>query len=252
MSPGKAIRAGNVNGVKLVLDVGATEFNGGMYWNVPGRNLVVPTDGTQFSALMQQQFGSDTRRVAELYSPAAFGGPKRYFLAYRDAMADAFSVCPVLSAAREVPGNVALWVDVDDNFNAPPVPGARYARVPLGAPHSGTDWLVHAVPGTLDANQRVLQRTILTFFVQFAKTGDPNGEGGSRWRRAADPGTPVMVLRPSGMSGSVPAKRVAAAHHCGFWRHYHLVRRSANLFGKDMQKTSAASRSHTAGGFLAK
>ena len=56
MSP-QAFAAGNVNHVTLISDVGRDEFNGGVYANSPGLNVVVADTPPSTRQLVQEQFG---------------------------------------------------------------------------------------------------------------------------------------------------------------------------------------------------
>jgi para-nitrobenzyl esterase len=212
MSPAAAFATGDVNHVPLMLDVGADEFNGGVYQNLPGRPKVVAKTPADYRSLLRQQFGHKARAVERHYPLHRFPKPAA-FIAYRTVMADAFNVCPALNTDRELSRHLPVYADVNNDHDL------RLGGVhqPLGAFHSGTNRLVHASTRKLDVDQKVLQHQLLSEWTGFARRGNPMAPGTPQWDRYT-PGRPqVMSLRPAGDSSLVPASELTRQHHCGFW-----------------------------------
>jgi para-nitrobenzyl esterase len=225
-SPAQAFASGHVNHAALMLDVGADEFNGGVYQNLPGMQKVVANSPAEYRRLVAQQFGRRARAVERRYPLQRFPQPAP-FIAYRTIMADAFNVCPALRTDRALSRHIPVYADVDNDHSL------RLGKVhqPLGAFHSGTNRLVHAAARKLSPDQEVLQHQLLSEWTSFARRGDPTAAGTPQWSRYRAGSPKVMSLRPAGTSSVVAAAMLARQHHCGFWNNV-----TAGMEGK----TSAA------------
>jgi len=213
MSAARAFATGHVNRVPLIIGVGEDEFNGGVYTNSV-HHPVVANSPAQYQQLVRLQFGSLAPKVMRLYPIRRYPAPSP-FIAYRTIMADAFSVCPALQTEAELARHIPVYAYQDDDNDSPAeVPGTKQ---PLGANHSAINRLVHDVPSTLDANQRVLQNQVLAEWTGFARNGDPSPAATPLWSRYSAAGHPVMALLPAGDSALTTTDAITAAHHCGFW-----------------------------------
>jgi para-nitrobenzyl esterase len=210
VSAAQAFKTGHVNHVKLMIGVGEDEFNGGVYTNGPA--TVVANTDAQYRSLVRRQFGTFAPKVMKLYPPSHFAAPSP-FIAYRSIMADGFSVCPALTADRQLAGHIPVYAYEDDDTDSP----TEASNPPLGAYHSAINRLVHDVPSTLDQDQLVLQNQTLAQWTGFAATGDPNAPSTPAWTTYDTSGGPVMSLQAGGASQMVPTATIAAAHHCSFW-----------------------------------
>ena len=91
---------------------------------------------------------------------------------------------------------------------------AMRERMRTGAPHGGEIGFVFgtltARPGsTLSPEDQAVSRMAQSYWVNFAKTGDPNGAGLPAWPRH-DPGKDLIFdFRPDGSAGAVPDARKA-------------------------------------------
>ncbi len=217
MSPAKALATGQeATKVPLILDVAGDEFNGGMVTDLPGGRHIVANTPAEYSQLLRDQFGSDAAKVEHAYPLSKYPDPAPY-IAYRSVMADAFTVCPMLTfnnfAARHVP----LYAEVNNNRDFYGSGGYPDKSMPIGAFHSTTLILTHTATDTLNPNQLVLQRQLLSERGAFVRTGNPNTPGTPDWPRYTDETQPVMSLLPAGDSVVEPASLLATEHHCGFW-----------------------------------
>jgi para-nitrobenzyl esterase len=84
------------------------------------------------------------------------------------------------------------------------LPAARRAANPNGAPHAAE---LSFVFGTLDSQygsdaqtpqDAAVSRMMRTYWANFAKTGDPNGEGLPRWPRYEATSDALLDFRPDG------------------------------------------------------
>jgi para-nitrobenzyl esterase len=91
---------------------------------------------------------------------------------------------------------------------------AMRERMRTGAPHGGEISFVFgtltARPGSaLSAEDQTISRMAQSYWVNFAKTGDPNGAGLPAWPRH-DPSTDsIFEFRPDGSAGAGPDSRKA-------------------------------------------
>jgi para-nitrobenzyl esterase len=217
MSPAKALATGQqASKVPMILDIAGDEFNGGMVTNIPNTQKLVANTPAEYTELLRKQFGKDTEDVEHHYPLSKYPSSAPY-IAYRTAMADAFTVCPMLTfddyAARHIP----LYADVNNNRDFFGSGGYPDKTEPIGAFHSTTNILTHSDPSTLNPNQLVLQRQLLSERKAFVRTGNPNITGTPDWPQFTDSSQPVMSLLPAGDSMIVPASQLAAEHNCGFW-----------------------------------
>lgn len=214
MSPAKALATGQVNDATLIFDEGIDEFNGGSLDNTSGRPAIVAETPAQYRKLLGEQFSPDqVKAIEHKYPLSNYPDPSSY-IAYRNAMADAFAVCPTLTESKFVAKHVKqLYVAINANRDYPPDVDA-----PTGAYHSATNYLAHADPSTLSPNQLALQTQILNERRAMTHTGTPNAKGAPHWplfSKGSD--QPVMLLLPAGDSMVVPASLLARQHHCEFW-----------------------------------
>jgi para-nitrobenzyl esterase len=211
MSPAKAFATGNVNDVTLISDVGRDEFNGGVYANSPGLNVVVADTPAQYQQLVQEQFGPSAPAVERLYPLSQYASP---YTAYRTIMADSASVCPMLLTNQELSRHIPVYVDINTDADNP---AGEDLQLPLGAQHSGTNGLVHFPTSQLDPNQAALQSQLLAEWTHFAQTGNPSAPQTPAWALYSGSQHPVMLLQPADTSQMTPAAFIAAQHNCAFW-----------------------------------
>jgi para-nitrobenzyl esterase len=211
MSPVDAIDSGHANHVTLITDVGANEFNGGVYTNSFGSHIVVAETPAQYDQLVQEQFGNLAPKVEQLYPLSHFESP---FTAYRQIMADSASVCPMLQMDGKASRHMTVYADVNnDNDN----PAGEDLTAVLGAQHSGSNGLVHFDTADLDANQAALQLQLLKEWTGLANNGTPSAANTPAWQPFASHGHPVMLLQPGDSSLAVPSGFLEQEHNCAFW-----------------------------------
>lgn len=211
MSPAKAFATGHVNHVTLISDVGRDEFNGGVYTNPPGLNVVVADTPAQYRQLVREQFGPLAPTVERLYPLSQYQSP---YTAYRTIMADSASVCPMLQTSQELSRYIPVYADINTDADNP---AGENLQLPLGAQHSGTNGLVHFPPSQLDPNQAALQNQLLAEWTYFAHTGNPSAPQTPAWALYSGSQHPTMLLQPADTSQTTPAAFIVAQHNCAFW-----------------------------------
>ncbi|MFZ0376677.1 MAG: carboxylesterase family protein, partial [Solirubrobacteraceae bacterium] len=211
MSPVDALTTGHANHVTLITDVGRDEFNGGVYTNSFGSNIVVAETPAQYDTLVREQFGRLAPTVERLYPLSRFESP---YTAYRTIMADSASVCPMLQLDRRASKFMPVYSDINADADNPA--GEDLTDV-NGAQHSGTNGLVHFNTSQLDANQGALQLQLLREWTHLAQTGSPVAPQTPAWEPYTAVGNPVMTLQPGDTSSTVPSSFYESQHNCAFW-----------------------------------
>jgi para-nitrobenzyl esterase len=211
MSPVEALTTGHANHVTLITDVGRDEFNGGVYTNSFGSNIVVAETPAQYDTLVREQFGRLAPTVERLYPLSRFESP---YTAYRTIMADSASVCPMLQLDRRASKFMPVYSDINADSDNPA--GEDVTDV-NGAQHSGTNGLVHFNTSQLDADQGALQLQLLREWTHLAQTGSPVAPQTPLWEPYTAAGHPVMTLQPGDTSATVPSSFYASQHNCAFW-----------------------------------
>jgi para-nitrobenzyl esterase len=94
------------------------------------------------------------------------------------------------------------------------VQSARRERMRTGAPHGGEiayvfGTLTSGPGGTLTPDDQAISRMVQSYWVNFAKTGDPNGAGLPIWPRHDPSKDLIFDFRPDGSAGAGPDARKA-------------------------------------------
>jgi para-nitrobenzyl esterase len=92
----------------------------------------------------------------------------------------------------------------------------------LGAPHTSELQYIFTLPGTasLTAAQQSLSDTMVKYWANFAKNGDPNGSGVPTWAaytQANDSYQGLDIAAPAGSGVGPLATNFATAHNCTAW-----------------------------------
>lgn len=217
VSPATAFATGRINHAALVVGVARDEINGSIY-----EPRVLATTPAQYQALLTQQFGADTPAVTARY-PLSRYPDSSPLIAYRAVMADAFSVCPSLTASAELARHTPVYSYIFDDADSLS-PNAGY---PLGSTHSGQ--VIYLFPGffeppavQFDPDQAAFRDQLIAEWTGFARSGDPTAEGAPAWSPFLNtPGSGaglVMDLAPAGDSVLTPASVLAQQHNCDFWQ----------------------------------
>ncbi|HEY1417096.1 MAG TPA: carboxylesterase family protein, partial [Myxococcaceae bacterium] len=207
----EALRSGHVNRVPVIAGTDRDE------------NLVgFPVTESDYVQLVQAQYGPFAQRVLALYPVKRFNSP---FVAWRTVAADSGTVC----SAQRTAGELAQWMPVFEYEidYGDPWP-ARFTGESMGASHVAA-WSLTPVAG-LDVNQQVLQNQELLFVTNFARTGNPTGDGVPVWPRFRldqdrdrhsdnddDGDGLVMSLNAGADSQATLHAQIVRAHHCAFW-----------------------------------
>lgn len=207
MSPARAFAMGRVNPVSMIMGVSRDEINGGV--STP---QVVANTAVEYRSHIQEKYGSLAPRVMNLYPLERFPKTAQAFLAYRTVVADADSVCPALTAFRNLSEHIRVYAYQVDDGAAPA--DHQSATEPWGANHGTGD----AGNGKGEsANLAALSAQVSAAWIGFAKDGDPTAPGAPYWPAYTSKHPLVMSLVQGGASAVMPASVIASQHHCDFW-----------------------------------
>jgi len=142
-------------------------------------------------------------------------------LAYSALVTDFFFACPGWSAAGVLSQHVRTYAYEFNDPEAPLWPGLPPASFPMGAYHAGElpylmNLGVPVGPVSFTPDQQALSDAMISYWTQFAKTGDPNSAGTPTWPPYEGNDGEMQALKP-------PTPEAAAMsdfysdHQCAIW-----------------------------------
>ena len=207
-APAAAIAAGTYSRVKVL--IGTVLDEGTILTAIATYGLTV--DENLYHVMMAGWFGADVPAVEAQYPLAGYGG--NYGATLSAILGDWLASCPDDGFKRSLAKTTRTYAYEFADRTAPNLypltPG-----FPLGAYHASE--LVYLAPQPilpLNADQTGLSEQILSYWVTFAATGNPNNASAPKWTRFTADHPVVQTLdigRTRGGTG------FATRHHCGFW-----------------------------------
>ena len=213
-SPAKAFRTGHINNVGLMNGVDRDEINGGASLTAPIANTA-----SDFYRLINKQYGSLASKVFATYPLDRFPSP---FIAYRTVVADSDSVCPAITADRNLSRYIPVYAWQNDDADMPPdfYPQFLIPTEPYGAYHIAADpFLFPKASITLSPDQAALAGQFTAQAVGYSRAGNPTAPGTPLWTRFTHHSQNIMTLVPAGDSALNTTATISEQHHCGFWNH---------------------------------
>ncbi len=225
-----AMDAGELRAMPVL--IGATRNEGRSFLANPA-DLTVPVyDRDAYEAYAREMFGEKADAVLAVYpwpeDPTTFTGT---YLVAELLMADLVGMGPGGLSACKTSKFTELLAEKDKvwEYEFAPDDGPGWFEISggyrWGTGHA-TD-LAYIIPdrGNFATNGsglspalRQLSDTMVAFWGNFVRTGDPNGEGVPDWPVYMAGAGPVMQLREGDRSTAIPASALQAAHNCGFWK----------------------------------
>ena len=142
------------------------------------------------------------------------------FIAYRTVVADSDSVCPALTADRNLSRYIPVYAWENDDADMPPdfFPQFLIPTDPYGAYHIAADpFLFPNASITLSPDQAALAQQFTAQAIGYSRAGDPTAPGTPIWTRFNHRRPNVMTLVPAGDSALTTTAIIAEQHHCDFW-----------------------------------
>jgi para-nitrobenzyl esterase len=176
----------------------------------------------QYPAVVEGMVGPDAAPlVLAGYPLESFASPD---LAVGAIGTDSIFACPARIADQALSTQVPTFTYEFNDINAPEVflPPVSF---PYGATHASELLYLFELtwPGRLDAQQHKLSESMIRYWTQFAKAGDPNSSGVPFWRQYDATIDEFQSLAPR---SPVSEFGFASDHKCDFW---------ATLFGANTQ-----------------
>lgn len=94
--------------------------------------------------------------------------------------------------------------------------GEQMPSLDLGAYHASDMAYLFDLPMKLNPEQEELSRSMIEYWTQFMRAGDPNTPGSPQWPRAGDGSEHRALSLTTGREG-ITVGDVGATHRCGFW-----------------------------------
>lgn len=178
-TPGDAFASGSFNQVPVI-----TGNNHDEYRYFVGE-LQPPLTNPNYNSQFTMTFGSIASSVEAEYPLPASPPTNESELLLSSAGTDGIFVCPARRAEKSLANYVTVWAYEFDDPNAPPPPSPPYPVVdfPLLAYHSA-DVQYLFDKGTfpdMNAGQLSLSASMISYWTEFAKKGNPNSTLQPRW-----------------------------------------------------------------------
>lgn len=190
----------------------------GLYLNQTGMKLTTEAD---YEAAAAATFGQSTQIAMALIAPyplANYNNDPN--LALTAAGTDFVFACPSRAAAIQLSANAATFVYEFSDPNAPQIllatPPADPSFKYMAAHASELEYLWNLPTPTgkeLSADQQALSATMVKYWTQFAKTGNPNGAGTPMWPAYTSANDSIMTLNTPASAVQVTTT-FKTAHKC--------------------------------------
>jgi para-nitrobenzyl esterase len=178
-TPGAAFDSGNFNKVPVI-----TGTNHDEYRYFVANNFTLPLANSQYTSASNTVFGPSLAPTVEAEYPLGTSPPvNEAELQLAAAGTDGIFAC----TARRATMGLAQYVTVyayefnDENAPGPHFPGLNF---PLGAYHGAdVEYLFNrdGIAAPLTPDQQQLSQAMISYWTQFANTGDPNSSGQPQW-----------------------------------------------------------------------
>jgi para-nitrobenzyl esterase len=169
-----------------------------------------------YAAFLKAQLPDIAGKVLEQYPASSFPSP---MLALASFETDALFACNTARAGTLAAPFVHVFEYEFKDESAPelfaPPASFNYAAAHASELQFLFDGLGHQpVKPPLTPAEQELAQTMVRYWTNFAKTGNPNGDRAPEWKRIGDRGTAIQSLEPD---GARPVFNFSGEHKCGFW-----------------------------------
>lgn len=205
--PSEAIAAGSWN--KAPVLIGSTRAESRFFVALTQPHLTAREYTDQINAT----YGPATAQVLARYPVGAYPTP---YDALSAVLTDSTFACHTLGTARAIASQVPTYVYEFDDPRSPTLHGAQVPGIDMANAHSAELAYLHdftMADRPLTDEQITLADRMKRHWAAFARTGDPNLPGETRWPVAGAQHT-VLTLNPRAVRTSTT---FAAEHQCDFW-----------------------------------
>jgi para-nitrobenzyl esterase len=175
-----------------------------------------PATAAAYQAALQHDYGADAAAIAVQYPVAKYASPGLALATVESDSAPAgpLSICSDVASWRlthATSGYAPYAYEFDDpgayGLNGTPGP-VQTAELPYLFPNK-----LDAVGKSLSPASQALSKTMLGYWTNFVKTGNPNAPGLPQWPPYQSPND-VLQLAPGAIAAGTD---VGAEHKCPFW-----------------------------------
>ncbi|WP_321477622.1 carboxylesterase family protein [uncultured Paludibaculum sp.] len=213
--PAEALSSGQWNKMPVLMGSNHDEmalFAGPM---LLAAKVPMPMTAQTYQVIVAAQFGPFAPQVLKEYPVANFPSP---LLAYSDVLTDYSPLgCAVTPMALSFAGHAMVFRYEFNDQAAPFGRAGLVSGLSLGAYHGAElQYLfkMTRLPGPATEAQKQLSDQMIRYWTNFAKTGDPNGEGLTYWPVYDGDARQMMSLHPD---GNAVLTNFDVDHHCAFW-----------------------------------
>lgn len=211
-APVDCLREGKFNNVPLIAGTNRDEAKPGSV--MPDRRFM---GKKKLEQIVRRDFGETADTLLALYPADHFSRPSE---AWTTMVADRMLRCPTyrgaLAVARHQPRTFFYRFDFDEIAFGDSVGAMHMLEVPFVFGNFDRMPLKYFFKNADQEALRGLSRLMQGYWVNFARTGDPNGAGLPEWP-ALDPGDPKLLV----LDSTVRIDEPDPAGRCAFWWKYH-------------------------------
>ncbi|GLY64257.1 carboxylesterase/lipase family protein [Amycolatopsis taiwanensis] len=210
--PLQALRDGHAARVPLIQGATRDEMRPfvALDYDVKG----TPVTEAEYPNIIRQVFGAKARLVLEKYPPSNYPSPG---IALATVLTDAgrkVGACTTLPADTAAAARMPVYA-----YEFAQDDGLTIGDFPMGAAHSAElpylfDGSFGSAPLPPTPDRQLLSQRLISYWAQFAKTGDPNNSEAPPWP-AYHPGQPLLSIKAG--SDGIGLVDLAREHQCPLW-----------------------------------
>ncbi len=208
-----ALKTGKFNAVPIM--TGSNHDEGRLFVAVLFDLMGTPLSAQGYAAFVKQELPGIADKILEQYPVSSFASPA---LALAALETDASFSCNTARAGTLAAPFVHVFEYEFKDDNAPerflPPVSFAYAAAHASELQFLFDGLGHQPVKPLTSAEQKLAQTMVRYWTNFAKTGNPNGYRVPEWQRIGSRGATIQSLDPD---GTRPLLNFSEQHKCDFW-----------------------------------
>ena len=217
VDPYIAFRDGSFNRVPMI--IGTNLHEGYLFASGAERTLGRPMNESEYVAQMKSTFGADAEAAMKAYPAGAAPSPAA---AYGDAQTDVRFACYMDLARVDASKYTTVYgFEMNEPDPVQQQPRPKFTLANTAYHTSDLGYLFDFDTAPLTGEAAALGRKWRGYWIQFVRTGSPNGTGLPSWPQFKGPAGEVLNLSKAGGAGTDFATR----HHCAPLQQSGLVAR---------------------------